>query len=446
MISGTGCLLETRHTEFWVLRMEKIALLSNQTRAAQRPPLYISLARSALFAELVRKYPKKVVRKPSRSPRMSHGQPGLVKPAAQARPAPAASQPPPEKPAPVKPVEPSPRDLSFRRPQNGRPAAGGSNGHSSTSQIFRSSSITSTPSIRQPARPALPVQIPFEAHTPYRNGRDQEPAPKPADSTTEESRPQTPAPVEPAPLPPIQPKATPSMASFLRQHPELPAQTALLGICEDGLPVLLDLFDPAPGALIVIGDEREKQLELLRSAVASMVKRNSPRSVQFIVITCDSQAWQQWVAKHGFERHCLGIEDAEGELVREWVLRLADWTEQRRLGQRSGPPVLLVMDTLSFLPRMSYDVRLNFEWMVREGPQAQIWPLGAISTELARMLHSRRMLRAFQTRILGCAENPAVYTDLAGLPQASVGDFREPGQFAVQVGENWLRFRLFGSQ
>lgn len=252
--------------------------------------------------------------------------------------------------------------------------------------------------------------------------------------------------MEPVQPPVTQRKAPPSMASFLRQHPELPAQTALLGICEDDLPVLLDLFDPAPGALIAIGDEREKHLELLRSAVASMVKRNSPRSVQFIVLTRDAQAWQQWVVKHGFERHCLGIEDADGELVREWVLRLADWTEQRRLGQRSGPPVLLVMDTLSFLPRMSYDVRLNFEWMVREGPQAHIWPLGTVSTELARVLHGRRMLQAFQTRILGCAENPAVYTDLAGLPQVSVDDFREPGQFAVQVGENWLRFRLFGGQ
>lgn len=415
-------------------QMIHIAIRSNQTRAAQRPPLWVSLAGSALFSDLLRKYPKKVLKKPVRTSRTRQEPPRSAQPVKPPQQPAASGRAPEGRPAASKPVEPAPHDLSFRRPLNGRPASSGSNGHASSSQIFRSSSFTSTPAVRQPSRPAPPVQIPFEVHTASRADTEQEPAPRSAPAVV---------PVQP---PPQQRKPAPSIDSFLRQHPELPAQTALLGICDDGLPVLLDLFDPTPGALIAVGDEREAQLELLRSAVSSMVARNSPRAVQFVVLSCHAQAWREWVVQQGFERYCLGVEDADGELVREWVLRLADWTEQRRLGQRSGPPVLLVMDTLSFLPRMSYDVRLNFEWMVREGPQAQIWPLGAISTELAKVLHSRRMLREFQTRILGYAANPAVYGELAGLPQNSLDDFNEPGRFAVQVGDNRLRFRLFGSR
>ena len=438
--------------------MERISLRSNQTRAAQRPPLFISLARSALFADLLHKYPRKVVRKPVRNAPADQASSRPAQVSKASAPSPAANRTPESKPA-ARPVEPAPRDLSFRRPPNGRPGTNGANGHASPSQIFRSSAITGAPVTRQTTRPAPPVQIPFEVHTPYRASRDQEPAPKPVEPTSQphtkadskpdarvESVPRSPMPAVPVRPAAPQRKAVPSLAGFLRQHPELPAHTALLGVCDDGLPVLLDLYDAAPGALISMGDERELHLELLRTAVASMVTRNTPRSVQFVVLTCDAPAWQEWIVEKGFDRYCLAVEDADSELVREWVLRLADWTEQRRLGQRSGPPVLLVMDTLSFLPRMSYDVRLNFEWMVREGPQAQIWPLAAISTELAKVLHSRRMLRAFQTRILGAAENPSVYSELAGLSPTSVEDFREPGAFAVQVGENWLRFRLFGSR
>jgi hypothetical protein len=159
------------------------------------------------------------------------------------------------------------------------------------------------------------------------------------------------------------------------------------------------------------------------------------------VISHQPENWNTWIAEHGFERHCLDIIGGDDTSVREWVLRLADWTEQRRMGQRGGPPVLLVMDTLSFLNRLSYDVRLNFEWMAKEGPAAQIWPVAAISTELARSL-GPRILRAFQTRLLGFSHHPENYVALVELEESEVDCFRQPGQFAVRIGEKWLRFRV----
>jgi hypothetical protein len=227
---------------------------------------------------------------------------------------------------------------------------------------------------------------------------------------------------------------------LLERHPDLPPHAAVLGVCEDGLPILLDLADPVPGAVISIGDEREVQLQLLRTAVSSLVTRNTPRSVQFIVISHQPETWKTWIQERGFDRYCLAVEGGDDQSVRDWVLRLADWTEQRRMGQRGGPPVLVVMDTLSFLLRLPYDVRLNFEWMVKEGPPAQIWPLAAISTELAKSL-GVRCLRSFQTRLLGFSQKPEAYVDLAGIAENDVECFRQPGEFGVQVAERWLRFR-----
>lgn len=229
---------------------------------------------------------------------------------------------------------------------------------------------------------------------------------------------------------------------LLKAYPDLPAQAAVFGICDDGFPVLLDLYDPAPGALVVIGDERENQLDLLRAAVYSLALRNSPHSIQFLVFSCNPGPWRKWIAGRGLEKQCLGIVDVDQQKVREWTIRLADLTEQRRsAAQQSGPPVLLIMDTLSFLPRMDYDVRLNFEWMAKEGPAAQIWPLAAISTDLALSL-GRRMLRPFRSRILGFTENASAYTSLSVMSLEESADFARSGEFAVLVGNEWLRFRL----
>jgi hypothetical protein len=232
----------------------------------------------------------------------------------------------------------------------------------------------------------------------------------------------------------------PSLGRLLSRFADLPEQTAVIGVCEDGLPVLLDLHDPSPGSLLVIGDEAERQRDLLRAAVASLAWRVPPSSAQFIVFSVQPDEWWRWIVARGFDRHCLAVEYAEADSVQDLILRMADWTEQRRLGQRSGPPVLLIADSLSFLPDLEDDVRLNFEWLAHEGPPAQIWPLAAISSEQAAAL-GPRMLRAFQGSVLGYMRQPDCYTRFAELPKTEAERFGRPGQFAFRLEDGWLWFR-----
>lgn len=244
---------------------------------------------------------------------------------------------------------------------------------------------------------------------------------------------------------PGKPGILPALRRLFKEQPDLPSQAALLGVCEDNFPVLLNLNDPTPGALLIIGDERQEQLDLLRTLVSSVALRNTPRSLQLMIVSYDPQSWKDWIAEQGWERYCLGIEGLEnGEMPRDWILRLGDWTEERRMGQRSGPPILLIMDTLSFMPRLVYDVRLNFEWLAKEGPAAQIWPVAAISTDLAQLLNGRHMLRAFHTHILGYAKDTAFYASLAGVSEKDISSFPGPGQFTVHVGDAWMRFQIPG--
>lgn len=229
------------------------------------------------------------------------------------------------------------------------------------------------------------------------------------------------------------------------RHPDLPAQSMLLGVGDDHLPVVLDLQDATTGAVVVIGDERDQQIEMLHTAIASLALRNAPRDVQFLVLSCDVPAWQQWVQAREFHRHCLAIESAEAETVSTWILRLADWTEQRRAGVRGGPPIVLVMDTLRFMMRLPEDVRLNFDWMAKEGPLAGIWPIAAISSELGRLLQDRKLLNAFPMRVYGYLQDPNYYTRFTGINAEDARGFGQPGQFAVSLGSDWLRFGVLDS-
>lgn len=234
------------------------------------------------------------------------------------------------------------------------------------------------------------------------------------------------------------------LTRLLTDNPGLPQQTAILGICDDHLPMLLDLNDPSPGSLLVAGDERQQQLDLLRTAISSIVLRNTPRSIQFIVFSHLPNAWQDWVNGHHFDRYCLGIIGVDSPDTNQWIQNLAEWTNQRQAGLRSGPPIIILLDTLNFIPKLNHHLRLCFEVIIKEGPRTKIWPIAAISTALASSL--TRQVDQFQTLIYGYTEDISFYTRFSGISETEAKALREPGKFAVKLGseENpeWLKFQL----
>lgn len=427
----------------------RFALLTNQTRAARRPPLYIKPVRAEELACLFPGMKKDL----STARQAGKPRPGSAAPAAQLRKSSLSSA----VETPIDVIRGSGRTPSAPRIyRNGFQSA-------STQDVASLSAPPVVKTGKSPAPRVGPIQMaksPADRSEPEacppvapitRNpvskplaGTDN---PQPAGQPAEAAQP----PAQSFSVPTLEKsprfdalRATRSALSLHRlmeQHPELPAQSVLLGACDDGRPLMLDLFDPEPGALLALGDDRESQLELLRNVIDSSASRNLPRRLQFLVISHQPQVWQSWVSERGFDRHCLGIAGAEEQSVSAWVLRLADWTERRRLGKMSGPPILLVLDTLSFVSRLPNGVSQNFDWMVKEGPPAQIWTLAAISTELASSL-GERVMRVFRCHILGQSKDPRAYIQLTGLNEQDAAGFNEPRRFAVHLGSRLIPFRL----
>ena len=66
---------------------------------------------------------------------------------------------------------------------------------------------------------------------------------------------------------------TSTLASSIAQPAGLPGGSLMLGLAEDGLPVLLDLYDPAPGPLLVAGDGGSGKTALLQSLARAAASR-----------------------------------------------------------------------------------------------------------------------------------------------------------------------------
>lgn len=234
-------------------------------------------------------------------------------------------------------------------------------------------------------------------------------------------------------------KLSAELTRLLERLNNFPPQTAILGLCDDQLPVLLDLADPASGALLVAADAREQRLGLLRTLIQTAAALNSPRSVQFLVLSSQPEEWRGWLEGMA-PRHCLGVEGLQEASAERWLVKLAGWADQRRTGSMTGPAVLLVVDDLSAAAQLEYDARVNFDWLVKEGPAVKIWPVAAASADALPGL--TRWVRLFKSRVLGYTLDPAVYRQGVALSDEESMLFGDEDQFAVKVQNDWLKFHV----
>jgi hypothetical protein len=83
--------------------------------------------------------------------------------------------------------------------------------------------------------------------------------------------------------------AIPSLAGLIRKIGPQPPYSALVGLCEDGLPFLLDLSDPVPGAVLIAGDPSSGKTRLLQSLLASVGVFSGPQELSYTLITSRPQ-------------------------------------------------------------------------------------------------------------------------------------------------------------
>ena len=213
----------------------------------------------------------------------------------------------------------------------------------------------------------------------------------------------------------------------------LPAYSTILGICEDGLPLVLDLNDPNPGAIMISGRRETGKSRLLRSILISSCSSNTVEQLNFYLITPEPGVHRDL----GHLHHCYGIISSYDKSACELVIELAALVEQRKSGRHLGVKCILAIENLyEFIKHQDFEVINHLKWLYRFGANNGIWLVSTIESERSNLIETE-LLDEQKTHILSGSERWSLPETTAGKqPQQNVQSYR------TQIGTEWVDFWL----
>jgi hypothetical protein len=219
----------------------------------------------------------------------------------------------------------------------------------------------------------------------------------------------------------------PCLDRALASIPSVPEHAILLGVGSEGMPLMLDLRDPSPGPVLVVGDAASGKTDLLRSVAAALIRSHGSDEVQFCTLTPEPAEWGGFEA----EDHCLGVLAASDPATGSALERLAYSIREERRGSR----VLLLVDDL---PAIDHDALGVLAWGLVQGPAVGLWPLVTLNT-LAVPAWSE-WVALFQTRIFAHMDSTEAARDLTPALDGGLHNLLAGAQFALRSQGHWLRF------
>jgi len=224
-----------------------------------------------------------------------------------------------------------------------------------------------------------------------------------------------------------------TMSRTLAQIGPLPREALFLGVAEDGLPVLLNLYDPAPGSLLITGDADSGKTAFLQSVARLLTQTHQPEDLQYGVITSRPDEWTEIKTKS----HCVGVFPVEHDGTKNLIHSMAVWAHENRKSQQS---LLLMIDDLQAVARLDIEVLQNLRWLLSHGPSRRVWPI--ITMDADSYGQGTSWIPIFRTRIFGQIKNERVASALGGDKNSALGQLEAPKQFSLRENDAWVRFHL----
>ena len=224
------------------------------------------------------------------------------------------------------------------------------------------------------------------------------------------------------------PPVTLSLTSILADISPLPKHSLFLGIAEDDLPVLLNLNDPIPGPILIVGDKSSGKTMLLQTIARAADLTFSPSEVQYAVITPHLDEWKKFYEKN----NNLQIYSTQDDNTKELLQSLVTWAHRNKGEEQS---VLLLIDDLEAMTKLDDQSQQNLRWLLLRGTSRRVWAF--ISLNAARALHLTEWLEFFHTRLFGHVQNADEAYLLTGNRNQPLNHLT---QFAMRENKNLLGF------
>lgn len=227
--------------------------------------------------------------------------------------------------------------------------------------------------------------------------------------------------------------ATPALSDVLAQIGSIPSEALFLGVASDGLPVLLNLYDPHPGPMLIAGDAGSGKTAFLQTIAHSVAQTHSSADLQFGVITNYPDEWQSVEAFP----HRAGVFSVGHKSTQEFIHSIAAWAHSNN---NTHQCMLLLVDDLESVASLELEAVQDFRWLLLRGPTRRVWPI--VTLNAPRYGQIIAWLQNFRTRIFGHIANGRVAEALSGDTASALDQLEARLQFSLREKEKWLRFWL----
>jgi hypothetical protein len=203
----------------------------------------------------------------------------------------------------------------------------------------------------------------------------------------------------------------PSLDQVLEQILPLPPYTLLIGVAEEGAPLLVDMVNPAPGSFLLAGDVQYGNTLHVKSILSSAVRLNHPDEISIHIISPHGGDYQELGGiSHHVQIH-EPTDPASGYLFED----LCNLVERRLEYQRMGRAHVLVIDGLDLVMEAFNDQLLSdLKWLLAEGPLYRVWVFATLGTKYFK-LEMMPTIEEFTSRIVNRIKDRQICSQLSRL-------------------------------
>jgi len=231
----------------------------------------------------------------------------------------------------------------------------------------------------------------------------------------------------------------PTLQELVEMVKPLPPQSCLVGLCEDGIPFLLDLAKGETGSILVTGDINCEKVRQLQVMVESVIQLNSPHEVQVAVLTNDPERWSAFKQEPDLSPYFAGIYAWYEQGATDLINRLVSLGVDRSQGRHRGATILLIIDDLQGVFNADFETQNGLHWLLEYGVLSHIRSIASL--DASQCIKNPFWIDAFRTFLVGRIESLSLVESL-GYSQDSVANLIPGLEFIAYTGQSWLKYCL----